>query len=172
MFKRVVLLILLFCGSVRLAVAQTLEKEASLKAVFIYNFTRYVEWTLNADESEFIIGVVGNSVIDASLDEIARTSTVNSKKILIKRFSKPEEISYCHILFIPANTTFPLQSILEKTSKGVLTIGEESGYAKMGTAFNFVLVNEKLKFEANLKVLDAEGLKVSSQLLKLAIIIN
>jgi hypothetical protein len=61
---------------------------------------------------------------------------------------------------------------LEKTNKGTLTVSDEPGLAKQGTAFNFVLVHDKLKFEANLKALYLSGLKVSSQLLKLAIIID
>ena len=92
--------------------------------------------------------------------------------MIVRVFSKPENISYCNILFVPHNASFTLESILNKLTKGMLVISEQPGYAKLGTAFNFVLVNDKLKFEANLKSINSAGVKASSQLLKLAIIID
>ncbi|MES1224887.1 MAG: YfiR family protein, partial [Bacteroidota bacterium] len=62
--------------------------------------------------------------------------------------------------------------ILEKVEKRTLTVSEEEGYAKRGTAFNFVIKNDKLKFESNLNAINAAGLKAGSQLLKLAILVN
>ena len=153
-------------------IAQRQEREANLKAVFIYNFTKYIEWdTTNADNI-FTIGIIGSSPITESLLDIARMNTVDNKKIVIRHFTKPEEISYCNILFIPRKIPFSLESILDKVVRGMLTISEEDGYAKMGTAFNFVVNNDKLKFEANLRTISAEGLKASSQLLKLAKIVD
>jgi len=154
------------------AMAQTREQEADLKAVFIYNFTRYVEWNVNQNESEFIIGIVGNSAIDKPISQIAKTNTVNSKRIIIKHFSRPEDISYCHILFIPSGRAVDTKTILDNVDKGTLTIGDGADMARNGACLNFVLSNDKLKFEANLNALAIAGLKASSQLLKLAIIVN
>jgi hypothetical protein len=97
---------------------------------------------------------------------------VANRKITIKNFDKPEDITYCNILFIPKKIPYALRSVLEKVGRGTLTISEESGYAKQGTSFNFIINNDKLKFEANLKALYLAGLKASSQLLKLAIIVD
>ena len=95
------------------------------------------------------------------------------KKIVLKYFNRTEDIRFCNILFIAQKQSYSLQSILDEVGKGVFfTISEEEGYCKQGTAFNFVIVNDKLKFEANLKAIDDAGLKASSQLLKLAIIVN
>lgn len=169
MLKRFLLFIVL-CPFIGNAVAQTEKQEANLKAVFIYNFTRYIEWEAHNDENNFVIGVIGQSPITGPLMEIAKTNTINNKKIIIRSFSKPEEIGECQILFIPRRTPFVLSSILDKCGKGVLTVSEEEGFSKKGVAFNFVVINDKLKFEANLKALYLAGLKASSQLLKLAII--
>ena len=170
MLKRVTFIIVLFCfGNV--AMAQTTEQEADLKAVFLYNFTKYIDWD-DAANNDFIIGVLGNSAIERPITEIAKTNTVNNKNIVVKHFIRPEDISGCNILFIPYGTVYPISSILEKTGKGVLTVSEKPGLGKQGTAFNFVVINDKLKFEANLKAISDAGLKASSQLLKLAIIIN
>lgn len=169
MIKRFLLFIVL-CHFIGIAMAQTEKQEANLKAVFIYNFTRYIEWEERNDENNFIIGVIGPSPIIDPLTQIAKTNTVNNKKIIIRSFSKPEEIGECQLLFIPRKSPFTLSTILDRCGKGVLTVSEEEGISKKGVAFNFVVINDKLKFEANLKALYLSGLKASSQLLKLAII--
>lgn len=162
----------LLCLISKISIGQPAKNEADLKAVFIYNFTHYIEWDSSSANGDFIIGIIGNSEISKSLTDIAKTNTINNRSIRIRRYDKPENISKCHILFIPKDSPFQLESILKKTGNGVLTISETTGYANMGTALNFIVKNDKLKFEANLKSLDRAGLKASSQLLKLAIIVN
>jgi hypothetical protein len=119
-----------------------------------------------------VIGVVGTSPIDEPLAQIARSKSWNGKKIVIHHFNSASEISSCHILFIPKNTSEPLDIILSKVPKGTLTVSEKSGYAEHGTAINFIIVDNKVKFESNLKAINSAGLKASSQLLKLAKIVG
>jgi hypothetical protein len=154
-----------------IARGQSVDDVSNLKAAFIYNFTKYIDWDLS-NTSEFTIGVLGSSAIYNSLLGIAKTKTVNDKKIVVVHFNKAEEITTCNILFISANSSHSLTPILAKVGKGTLTISEEAGFAEEGTAFNFVVKNDKLKFEANVKSINAAGLKASSQLLKLAIIVD
>ena len=163
---------LLFCCLAVSAAAQNGVQEANLKAAFIYNFTKYIDWNDYDNANTFIIGVIGTSPIIASLKEIAETNTVYNKKIEIRVFNNPDEIEHCNILFIPEKTSYPLSSILGKMDKGMLTISEEPGFARQGTVFNFVIKNGKLKFEANLKALNQADVKAGSQLLKLAIIVS
>lgn len=147
--------------------------EYDLKAAFIYNFTKFIDWSAYLKEDDFTIGVIGNSKIISSLNVIAQSSRVNEKKIVIKQFAKAEDIDFCHILFIPHDTPILLQSILTKAAvKGTLIISEKEGYAKKGTCLNFVILNNKLKFEANMNAFNTADLKAGSQLLKLAIVID
>jgi len=171
MLKRILFIVLILTLGQSCAWCQTKEEEYNLKAAFVYNFTRYINWP-STSENEFTIGIVGSSLIYEPLQEIARTKTVNDKKIVIKCFSKPKDISYFYILYISKNSTIPLYSILTKIGTGTLTISEEEGYAQQGTAFNFVLVKDKLRFESNIRALNSARLKASSQLLKLAIIVD
>ncbi len=147
------------------------EKEATLKAAFIFNFTKYIDWDTTRNNDDFVIGVIGPSAVTPPLADIAKDNLANNKRIVIRQFSKPDEITWCNILFIPQKNHYLLQNILDRTGKGTLTISEEEGYAKQGTAFNFVIINDKLKFESNLNAINAAGLKASSQLLKLAILV-
>ena len=164
------LLILLIAAFAEKAKAQSGQGEAALKAVFIYNFTKYIDWDNMGNE--FVIGVIGNSPIENALIEIAKNNTIKNKRIVIRHYARPEDIRTCQILFIAKRSSYTLSSILHETGRGVLTISEEDGYSRQGTAFNFVIREDKLKFEANLKAIDDAGLKASSQLLKLAIIVN
>lgn len=147
--------------------------EYRLKVAFIYNFTKFIEWNEYMYGEEFVIGVIGSSPIYEPLLEIAQTKTINGKKIRVTKFDIPEEIHACHILFISKETSVPLKDILTKTNvKGMLIIGEQSQYAAQGVCINFVVIDDKLKFEANEKAINAVGLTASSQLLKLAILID
>jgi len=177
MLKKLLSLILLLTASFSYAgnglqQPRTEAEEYALKAAFVYNFTKFIDWNASNNGDEFIIGVMGYSPILKYLADIAQTKSVNGKKIVIKQYYKPDEIKFCHVLFIPEQTSYPLNTILSKVSKGTLTISEEDGFAALGTALNFVLINNKLKFEANMKAVDAAGLKASSDLLRLAIIVD
>lgn len=163
---------LLLCCLTVVTKAQSEVQEANLKAAFIYNFTKYIDWNHYDVANYFIIGVIGSSPVITSLNEIAETNTVDDKKIEVRVFNNPDEIGFCNILFIPEKNPFPLPTILAKMNKGMLTISEEPGFAGQGTAFNFVIKNGKLKFEANLKALSHADVKAGSQLLKLAIIVK
>ena len=171
MFKRFLFIIVILALGQSFAWCQGKEEEYNLKAAFVYNFTKYINWP-PVPENEFTIGIVGPSPIYEPLQEIAKTKTVNDKRIVIKSFNKPEDISFCDILYIPKGTPISLYSILAKTGTGTLTISEEEGFAQQGTAFNFVLVKDKLRFESNIRALNSAHLKASSQLLKLAIIVE
>lgn len=173
MMKR---LMFIFLGLLLNAYAQPspLEgKEYDLKAAFIYKFTNYIEWDTPGADNTFTIGVFGFSPINSALTKLSQSKYVKEKKIIIRQFHKIEEITPCHILFISQKASIPLDNILNKAGqKGTLIISEKTGYAKKGTDINFVLVDNSLKFEANTKAISNTGLKVSSQLLKLAIIVD
>src|SRR4051812_37841451 len=100
MLKRLFFILLVYAAA-GAASAQSVEQEAKLKAVFIYNFTSYIEWDTSMMKSDFIIGVVGNSAVTQSLQQISRSKSVKNKRIIVKVFTKPDEIETCHILFIP-----------------------------------------------------------------------
>jgi len=166
-----ILVLLMVCSFTIPAPEET--EEYSIKAAFIYRFTNYIDWDSLITGNEFVIGVIGPSPVKDELVEISRTKTIKDKKILVLQFNTIEEISACHILFISQKAQFPLSDILSKAErKGTLTISEKPGYAARGTAINFVVVDNKLKFEANPKTINSTGLKASSQLLKLAIIVD
>lgn len=148
------------------------EEEYVLKAAFLYNFTKYISWGPFINDNTFTIGILGDSPIDAPLQEIAKTRTVNDKKIIVMHFANTEQMAFCNVLYISKSASMPLAAILNKVTVGTLTISETEGYAQQGTAFNFIIENAKLKFEANVRSINQAGLKASAQLLKLAKIVE
>jgi hypothetical protein len=156
------------------AITQSEAEEYNLKAAFIFNFTKFIEWEPTDSDEVFIIGIVGPSMIRESLTEIAKTKTINNKKIIILEFNNPDEITFCNILFISQKSPFDLNFILENKSiaRNTLIVTERNGSALQGACINFVILNNKLKFETNINAINSRGLKASSQLLKLAIIVN
>src|ERR1700741_1068088 len=99
MLKRFIIIIILLVLGQSHAWCQNQVEEYNLKAAFVYNFTRYINWGTFTPDEEFVIGVVGSSPIYEPLVEIARTKTVNDKKIVIKSFSKADDITTCNILY-------------------------------------------------------------------------
>lgn len=139
-------------------------------SVFIYNFTKYIQWPAENQSGDFIIGVLGNSPISGELEKMATNRTVGMQKIVIQRFKSASEVNNCHILFVPNTNTNDFASIQEKLKgKHTLVITEKTGMAHKGSGINFVQQDNKWKFELNEVATQNAGLKVSKELSKLAI---
>src|SRR6185312_4626301 len=103
-------IILLLCTSFvyGTVMAQASEKEANLKAAFIYNFTKYIDWGNYNDRSEFVIDILGDAAIANSLEQIAKEKTINNRPIVVHVLDNPSEATDCDILFISENCRFTL----------------------------------------------------------------
>jgi hypothetical protein len=143
-------------------------KEYEIKADFLYRFIDYVYWKNYSKSQTFKIAILEESPITASLIEITK-----NKKIEIKEYKTLNEVGFCNILFIPYNCTVPIETILTKFSgKPVLIVTEQVGLGKKGAHVNFIYVENKLKFEVNLKAINKAGIGISSFLLQHAVIVQ
>lgn len=150
-------------------------QEYDVKAAFLYNFAKFVEWPPTAfinPGDPLIIGVLGVDPFGNSLKGL-EDKTVAGRKILIKRFTQVDELEKCHLLFISSSEKKNLHQILPAV-KGwnVLTVGEMKGFAEAGGMINFTLIEKRVRFEVNLDAAQNAGLKISSQLLKVAKIVK
>jgi hypothetical protein len=157
-------------------IIQAGNKDVSLedktKAAFIYNFTKYIQWPDDTLKT-FNIAVIGNSEILIPLKEIEKKKKVDNRKITVEHYHDITEIETCHILFISKSEEKKLPEILDSIgTRKILTIGDTDGFAEKGVAINFKIVKGKIRFEINSTVLDNLKMQVSSQLLKLAIIVE
>jgi len=149
---------------------QDMDYTQELKAVFIYNFTKYMNWMDSEPSSTFDIAVVGDSQIAEPLRLVAQKRRVNQKDIHIKLFKDPDQIDQCHILFIPESKKKQLNRIIDNIQdKNTLVISEIEGALSSGVMINFLIVEDRIKFEINLKSMKKSGFQPSSELLKLAV---
>jgi hypothetical protein len=144
--------------------------EYDVKAVFLYKFTRYLQWPAGDEPEAFEIAVLGESPILEPLQAIALRKTVGALPIVVRRCGGAAEIGRPRILFVPGADPARLARALEAVrGAGVLTVAEHEGAAGEGAAINFILRNEALRFEINERALAAAGIQAGSQLLKLAV---
>ena len=145
------------------------DTQAKIKAAYIYNFTKYFEWT-NNKEGNFTITILGeNTGLVTELGNMAKTKVVGSQKIEIKNHQNISEIDRSHILFITPDKSHLLGDALVKyKGKGVLIITDKAGLAKVGATINFIIEENRQKFELNKAAAAKAGLNVGSSIEKLA----
>lgn len=147
------------------------DTNARLKSVFIYNFTRYIDWPADYKTGDFVINMYGtNTAMLTELNKMATTKTVGTQKIVIRNTTTLDGIGKCHILYVCNDVVTPISDILARLKgKATLLVTEQPGLARKGSAINFVVVENRQKFELNQTNAEKNNLKVSSSLLALAI---
>ncbi len=144
-----------------------------VKTAFIYKFTKYVHWPGGEPAEEFRIAVIGDSSIVGPLRELAKAPPAEGRRIKLQLAGSADEIGSCHILVIAASERSRLREILKKIEgKSVLSVGEVAGMAARGAVLDFVLVDGRLRFQINRRAAERAGLQISSELLKLAILVE
>ncbi|MCP4582230.1 MAG: YfiR family protein [candidate division Zixibacteria bacterium] len=146
--------------------------EYHVKAVFLYNFANFVKWPEKAFSSKtdpIIIGVFGKNPFGEALDRIVDDEYVDERPIVIKYSESTEELSSCHILYIATFDKELLALILGKVNNtNILTVGEVEKFTGLGGIIGFVMEENKVQFDINMKAAEKANLKVSSKLQKVA----
>jgi hypothetical protein len=162
-------MLLCFCAS-SLSIHAQNEK---FKALYMYNFTKYIEWPGSQKNGDFIIGILGNSSITTELRVIAEKKTVGSQPIVVKVYNTVDQIDHCHILFIPSGKSALISAVIAKTAgKNTLIICEKNGMATQGAGINYVMDGDKLKYEISKNNIKRNGLLVNSSLLTLGVVVD
>lgn len=139
----------------------------------ILNFSKGMLWPGHASATPFVIGVFEYPPLAAELNGIASSAKIGTRKIEIREYSNPEDISECNVLFIPAYKTRKIEEVLRVIGKDpTLIITNKMDYARRGAGINFLLVEGKLKYEINCRAIEKRGIKISSNVKKLGIMVN
>nr|NQU93596.1 YfiR family protein [Bacteroidota bacterium] len=139
---------------------------------FIYNFAEFLTWPNLNESDDFKIVVLGNCGILKPLQQISEMRTIDGKKITVKNIQNIDELESCHILYISEKRIDELAIVLKSLENfQTVTISNCEGCLQKGLSINFVIENEKVRFEINKTMLDKNKVKISSQLLKLAVVI-
>ena len=143
-----------------------------LHSVFLYSFTRYVQWPEELNNGDFDILVLGDSPILPELKKMADVKKVGDRIIKIYPIKNASEIRKCNILFIPSNKSGLIADILAKVgSSSTLVVTEQEGLGAKGSSINFISKEGKLAFEMNQAAMSKQKLKASTELTRLAIVI-
>ena len=135
--------------------------EYQVKAAFLFNFLKFVEWPPAAADAPWVIGVLGHDPFGEMLDQTVRGKIVNGRKVEVRRYARLGDVKDCNILFIGRGESgMPIEP-------GLLTVGETPGFLKAGGAISFYLEDNRVRFEIRPAAGRAAGLHISSQLLKL-----
>jgi hypothetical protein len=144
------------------------DLEAQVKAAYIYNFTKFLEWK-QTDSEYFTIIVLGKSNVTSLLYKIANKEKINGKTIVVNEISDLYDLGFCNILYLPTEEKDRFYDTLKKIKgKKVLLVTNSNNFAEKGAGINFLQVGNKIKFEINRKVLESEGIIPNSSLLSLA----
>ncbi len=152
-------------------------QEYAVKAAFLYHFAHLVDWPGVADPAEpFVIGVVGTDPFGATLDEVLAGKTVRGQPVRIQRLTglAPLEDLRLHILFVGrGDDELVRRALAAVASKPVLTVGEATRFAERGGMIGFRMTDDgRVTFDINLQRAEQAGLRMRSQLLKLARIVE
>ena len=149
----------------RAATAQT-STEAQLKAAFLVNFFKYVEWPRGG--SEYRLCLFGRSELWPHLAAYDGRQ-VAGRSLRVLRLNSPDEVRQCHQVFLPEGETARSADLLSHTEgEAVLTVGEADGFLNAGGAILLSPRNGQMQFDINTKALNLARLKVGSPMLRLA----
>ena len=153
----------------------TLTREHQLKAAFLFNFAKFVKWPSEQNEeanAHLRFCVIGLNPISLALDQFIKDKTVQGRKPEIRNITDQNQLPGCQVLFISQTEQNSILNILSAVKgTGVLTVGETRDFIQRGGMIEFMIVENKLRFAINLEAAKRAQLEVSSQLLKLAIIV-
>jgi hypothetical protein len=150
--------------------------EYQVKAAFLYNFTKFVEWpnsSFAATNAAFVIGIVGNDPFGGTLDEVVKSGQAHGRLLQVKRLKSGDRIGDCQILFVSRSETGNIESFLQDLGQQpVLTVGDAEGDAARGLMINLIVVKGSVKMEINRQRAEQSHLQISSKLLGLAKIVE
>ena len=179
--RRVIALLLAVLGLWSISIAAWAgdapeASEEQIKAAFLLNFSRYVEWPTNAfqtPDSPIVFAVIGDNKIATELERLTSGRTVRGRAIVVRRIALGDADASSQILFVASGQKARLGELLAKfAGAGVLTVGEEDGFLEGGGIINLAVRDRKIALEVNLAAANASGIKISSKLLSVASVVK
>ena len=148
------------------------ELEYRVKAAFVCKFASYVEWPAQAfaaPDSPIVIGVVASDVV---VDELTRTAaglTADGRPLLVRRLQPGDSLAGAHLVYVARTEESRLaEAIAALKSQPVLVVTESSRGLALGGMINFVVVDDKVRFDIAPQVAEASRLRISARLLGVA----
>jgi len=155
---------------------EPLPSEYEVKAAFLINFPKYVDWPAEAfaeTNSPVVIAVLGETPVAEEMQKVIAGRTVNGRKIVFKHLASGENSGICQILFISAAELRHSPDVLAKVKDtAVLTVGESDDFLESGGIINLARRDRRIALEVNLIAANKARIKVSSKLLGVASVVK
>jgi hypothetical protein len=166
-------LTLLSLGTLTAAAPPT---EYEVKAAYLYNFLKFVEWPKQGNvpaTGPFCIAILGADPFDGVLDDTVAAKEVLGRRVTVRRVEQPKDAAGCHVVFVGHQRNLSTARVLRALEgTGALTVSDEPGFAQRGGVVDFVLDEDSVGFEINTSAAAREGLTLSPRLLQLARIVS
>jgi len=173
------IVIVLGCMNVaapRGALAQGALPEYEVKAAYLYNFLKFVEWpehTFADSLAPIVIGIVGGDPFGSSLPQVVIGKTIQGRDLVIREYREGENLRGAQILFINTSEKKYLRQILAGLrGASVLTVADMSGFVEEGGMIEFLSEDNHVRFAINVDAANKAHLKISSRLLSLARVVG
>lgn len=166
--------LLLVFGAALVVPSQAAEVplEYRIKAAYLFNFTKFVNWPPASFEypgSPMHLCVFGKDPFGPELEKIVFGKRVNNRVIDIRRIDDPDQMSDCEVLFFGESENARLRSHLDRLgTQAVLTVSDEPQFIQRGGMVRFLIVDGKVRFDINRRAAESAGITISSKLLSVA----
>jgi hypothetical protein len=148
--------------------------EYDLKAAFLFNFAKFVEWPASAfpgERTPLTICVYGEDPFGRTLDTVVQGERVGERGLAVQRPDGLDDLDACHVLFVCRSEKDRLEEVLAQVEgKPVLTVADTDGFLRAGGIINFILEGSKVRFLIDQEAAERSGLRISSKLMRLAVI--
>jgi hypothetical protein len=151
---------------------ERLAGEYQVKAAYLFNFAKFVEWPVGAfatPDAPLVIGIYGPDPFGAALEALVRDKRVAGRPLVIRRSGSITDLRTSHLVFVSATAKDALPAVLARLSGAtVLTVGEDERFIESGGVVRFELVDGRVGFTIDVGAASRARLTISSQLLRLA----
>jgi hypothetical protein len=150
--------------------------EAQVKAALLFNIAKYVEWPTNTFASAstpLVVGICEGGAFGIEFEKFTAGKMIGDRPVRIRRILHDQEYKECHILFIGAAEKKRQAEILDHV-KGLplLTAGETDDFLRQGGMIEFVIKENKVRFQVNLAAARKIPLSISSRVLNVADVVT
>lgn len=144
--------------------------DSDVKAALVFNFLKFVEWSGPAEPIE--VCVIGETRVVDALSALAGRS-IAGRTVTVRRAEADDELGSCRVAFLAPSEDVRVETLsMELARARVLVIGDGPAFAARGAHLNFYVVDDRVRFEANVSAMRRDGIAVSSKLLRLARIVE
>jgi hypothetical protein len=169
-------LLALCCMALPAAAAATVAREYELKAVFLFNFTQFVDWpseSFAGPQSPLLICVLGDDPYGSYLDDTVRGEKAGGHPLAVERYTRVEDVADCHVLFISASQAKQMTGIVQQLrGRSILTVSNAADSDTRGSVVRFATDSNRIRLRIDMQAAHAAHLEISSKLLRAAEIVG